>query len=85
MTKASLATIKTVYHSYATAGSYVISITAEDGEFAFYGTTTTYTRLLNKYESMHGYANYPYSGCVTAIELGNNVQINGYAFASLSI
>lgn len=83
MTGTSLTTLTTVYHSYTIAGSYVISITVESGEFAFYGTTSSYTRLLNKFESNVGEYNQAYCGCVTAIELGDSAKINNYAFTCL--
>lgn len=72
-----------VHHEYATAGSYVISIEVKSGEFAFYNQTSSYTMLLGKYELTDDYYNYPYGGCVTAIELGNNVNIRNYAFSKL--
>lgn len=83
MTGTSYTTIKTVQHTYATAGSYVISVEAESGGFAFYGTNGNYTRLINKYESTGNYYNQAYGGCVTAIELGDGVNIGNYAFSRL--
>lgn len=83
MTGTSCSVIKKVQHTYVTAGSYVISVKAESGEFAFYSDTINYTHLLGKYESTDNYYNYSYGGCVTAIELGNGARIGKYAFNRL--
>lgn len=52
MTGTSLTTVKTVQHSYATAGSYIISVETVSGKFAFYNNSPDFTRLLGKYESI---------------------------------
>ena len=83
MTGTSYSVIETVHHEYATAGSYVISVEAESGEFVFRNENSNYTRLLGKYESDGDYYNQSYGGCVTAIELGDGVRVGGYAFTKL--
>ena len=83
MTGTSYTTIVTVQHTYATAGSYVISVEAESGGFAFYSTSSGYTRLLNKDKFTGNYYNQAYGGCVTAIELGDGARVGNDAFSRL--
>ncbi len=83
MTGTSDTTIKTVQHTYATTGNYIISVEVISGGFAFYSTSGESTRLFSKYESVGNYYNYAYGGCVTAIELGNSARIGTNAFVKL--
>ena len=65
-------------HSYASDGDYTISIHADSGSYAFFGTET-YTLLSNS-ASSGGY-NRVYSTSIRSIRIGNDASIGNYAFA----
>ena len=85
VTGTSLTTKKATQHTYATKGSYTITLTATSGSYGLIGasgygffgsnTTVTSTSVLP--------ASAVYSEAVKHIRLGNNVSIQTYAFAYL--
>jgi len=75
----SLTSVQYVQHTYLSAGSYVITLTATSGEFAFYGNQSVWG-LLRKSSTIHGIANTVYLYAVKKIELGNGVIVSDNAF-----
>jgi hypothetical protein len=77
VTGTSLTTIKSVSHTYAAAGDYMIKIHDVSGSFRFYGTIS-YT-LLRKNTTAN--QNKVYANCVQAVRFGSGVpSIGNYAF-----
>ena len=77
VTGTSLTTRKSVSHTYASAGDYMISIGITSGSFTFY-CTSAYT-ILRKGTSAN--VNRVYTNCVKAVRLGNGItSIGQYAF-----
>ena len=79
LTGTSLTTIKTVQHSYASAGDYIITLKVESGEFAFYGTSSL-PYILRKDTSTTANINKVYANSVKKVELGSNAKLRSYAF-----
>ena len=77
VTGTSLSTRKAVPHTYAQAGAYTISISAEgNNRYCFY-SSTVYT-LLRKNTSNN--ENTVYTNAIQHIRIGSNVEIDSYAF-----
>ena len=63
-------------HTYSSTGKYTITISVEDGSWRIGAGTYL---LLGKNESSST-GNVCYSGCVTGVRLGSNVELRTYAF-----
>lgn len=79
LTGTSLTTVKRVQHTYASAGDYVITLTATSGTFGFLGTTNG-TYLLQKTETNSQYISNVYTNSIRKIELGNGVSLGNHSF-----
>ena len=81
LTGTSLTTVKTVQHKFPSAGDYMITLTVESGEFAFYGTNTG-SYLLRTFISASGSAdkNRVYANSVRKVEFGIGAIPKTYAF-----
>ena len=84
LTGTSLTTLKRVQHTYPSAGSYVMTLTATSGSFAFYGTNNVPSCL--RYDtgtsSTTGNRSRVYLNSIQRVELGSGVSIGNYAFSS---
>ena len=82
LTGSSLTSLKYVQHTYPSAGSYVMTLTATDGEFAFYGTSIvpSFLRYDNGTSNSSGYRSGAYLNTIQKIELGDGVCIGQCAF-----
>ena len=78
ITGTSLSAVRSVRHTYASAGNYVITLTVSSGSFSFLGNSTT-TYLLTK-NGTASTAGIVYANAVTRIELGSSAVIGTYAF-----
>ena len=78
ITGASLSTVRTVWHTYASAGNYVITLTVSSGSFSFLGNSSI-TYLLTKNGTANT-AGLVYANAVTRIELGSSAVIGDGAF-----
>ena len=78
LTGTNLTEVKTVQHTYASAGDYVITLTVSSGSFAFYGQSNG-TYLLTKNGAL-GNESIIYANAVTRIEIGSSVSVSNYAF-----
>ena len=78
LTGTNLTEVKTVQHTYASAGDYVITLTVSSGSFAFYGQSNG-TYLLTK-NGAPGNESITYANAVTRIEIGSSVSVSAYAF-----
>ena len=78
LTGTNLTEVKTVQHTYASAGDYVITLTVSSGSFAFYGQLNG-TYLLTK-NGAPGNESITYANAVTRIEIGSSVSVSAYAF-----
>ena len=93
LTGTSLTTLKYVQHTYPSAGSYVMTLTATSGEFAFYGDSNTpsFLRYTTGSSSDIGYKAKGYINTIQKIKLGEGVRIgqrafnNCYSLASITI
>ena len=82
LTGSSLTTIKTVQHTYAAEGDYVITITPATGTtFAFIGASSADSRVLNKTSAGTTSASSPYQCAIRKVELGTGANIGDYAFS----
>ena len=79
LTGTSLTTVKTVQHEFPSAGDYVITLTVESGEFAFYGVRNT-SHILKISETTTAYISRVYTNAIRKIELGTGANIGDYAF-----
>jgi len=80
LTGTSLTSAKTVQHTYASAGDYVITLTAASGTtFAFCGVKNA-AWILTKAGGTAAYVNRVYAAAVRKIELGSAARIGNYAF-----
>ena len=78
VTGTSLTSRKAVPHTYASGGSYMITIHIVSGTFQFYGSSGY--ELLRKDTTVN--ANRVYANCIQSIRLGSNVtKIGDYAFS----
>lgn len=77
VTGTSTSTRLDVPHTYASAGSYTVSISKTSGSGYAFDCSSTYT-LLRKNTTAN--ENKVYSNCVKNIRIGNNVLISDYAF-----
>ena len=80
LTGTSLTTATRVQHTYASAGDYVITLTATSGTFGFYGTSNG-TYLLQKTETNSQYISNVYTNSIRKIELGTGAVLGNYSFA----
>ena len=83
LTGTSLTTVKTVQHTYASAGDYMITLTAASGTtFAFSGSSTYYSYILRKGtgSTQSKSQSYVYRNTIQKIELGSGANIESYAF-----
>lgn len=81
LTGKSLSTAKYVQHIYPSAGSYIMTLTATSGTFAITGSINNESFLRHPPEAN---SRTVYLNAVQKVELGNNVELRGYAFASCS-
>ena len=79
LTGTSLVTVQRVNHTYATAGDYIITLTVSSGSFAFYGSSS-YSFIFSKSVVSSENPDFVYRNCIKKIEIGNNVNIQNYAF-----
>lgn len=79
LTGYSLTSVQQVQHTYASAGSYVITLTVVSGTFALYGTDNN-AHILRKSTSNSSNISKAYSNAVRKVFLGTSVQIKDYAF-----
>ena len=77
VTGTGLTTQKRTKHDYAAAGDYTITIHADSGSYAFFGTNAYY--LLSKNTSTAN-INKVYSNTIQAVRIGNSASIGNYAF-----
>lgn len=80
LTGTNLTEVKTVQHTYASAGDYVITLTVVSGSFSFFGTSSA-TYLLTK-DGTTDYTGRVYANAVTRVEMGSSAEIDNYAFTS---
>lgn len=71
LTGTSIGARKNVQHTYASAGDYVITITATSGTFGFYGASGYY--ILSKQTGSNQYVSRVYTNSIIKIELGTGV------------
>lgn len=79
LTGTSLTTVKTVQHEFPSAGDYVITLTVESGEFAFFGVSST-SHILKVSADAEANISRVYTNAVQKIELGVGAYIGDYAF-----
>ena len=79
LTGMSLTTAVTVQHTYASAGDYVITLTAENGSFAFFGTSNV-AHILKTSADTTTNVSRVYANCIQRIEIGDKANIGTYAF-----
>lgn len=81
LTGTSLTAAKTVQHSYAAPGDYVITLTVTTsiGKFAFYGGSNT-SYILRKDTNTSAHVNKAYTNALKRVELGSGATIGTYAF-----
>ena len=77
-TSTSLTSRQNVQHTYASTGSYTITISPTSGTYAMYGTDAY--PLLHADASTYS-SNLVYSNCVKAVRVGSSCVIGNYAFA----
>ena len=84
LTGTSLTTVKSVQHIYASAGDYMITLTASSGTtFAFYGSSNYYSYILRKATDATNskVPSHIYRNAIQKIELGSGITSLGqYAF-----
>lgn len=83
LTGTSETSVKTVQHTYASAGDYVITLTAATGTtFAFWGSSNTYSTILRvgTSNSLSQVPSNVYRDSIKKIELGSAAKIGAYAF-----
>ena len=78
ITGTSLSVIRTVWHTYASAGNYVITLTVQSGSVSFSGNGTI-AYLLTK-NGIANTASLVYANAVTRVELGSSAVIGDGAF-----
>jgi len=79
LTGTSLTTAKTVQHVFSNAGDYIITLTVENGKFAFFGVNTAAHILKKRTDTTAGISRV-YANAVQRVEMGVNVDIGSYAF-----
>ena len=79
LTGTSLTTLQTADHTYASDGSYIITLTVSSGSFSFYGKNGS-AYILRKDNTTTSQANYVYANAIQKVELGSNANIGNYAF-----
>lgn len=67
-------------HTYASAGDYVISISAVSGSYILQTKVTSYSTILSDDKSGVQSSNSAYLTAVRKIEIGDNVELYHYAF-----
>ena len=84
VTGTSLTSLKYSKHTYASAGSYKITIHVTSGSFSFYNDASGRAGVLTAYgSSSNRRYNREYSRCVTKIRIGTGITtIGNYAFAN---
>lgn len=80
LTGTSLTTAVYRNHEYSSSGKYIIKITVVSGTFSIFGTGNG-SYLFRKGTTITKFANASYLNLITAVELGNNVNLGNYAFA----
>lgn len=75
LTGTSITARQNVQHTYASAGDYVITITATSGTFGFYGASGYY--ILSKQTGSNEYVSRVYTNSIIKIELGTGVASIG--------
>lgn len=80
LTGTSLTAVQRVQHAYASAGDYVITLTATSGTFGFLGTSNG-TYLLQKTTTNSQYISNVYTNSIRKIELGTGAVLGNYSFA----
>lgn len=79
LTGTSLTSLKYVQHVYPSKGDYILTITVQNGKFAFYGTSSI-PSCLRKGTGSSGNENRAYLNAIRKIELGTGANIGNYAF-----
>lgn len=80
LTGTSLTSIKTVQHTYATPGDYVITLAVSGNDkFAFYGVSNT-SYILRKGNNTSSHVNKAYTNALKKVELGAGATLGNYAF-----
>lgn len=69
-------------HNYAVSGSYVIAVGVVSGSVAFIGSSNGYSKVLHSGANVVD-ANRCYYSAVKNVQLGDNIYLKEYAFASL--
>ena len=79
LTGTSLTVVQHTDHEYASAGDYIITLTASSGSFAFYGVSGT-AHILKKDTSTTANIHRVYTNCLQKVEIGTSAGIGNYAF-----
>lgn len=79
LTGTSRSAIKTVQHTYAAAGDYVITLTVSSGYFAFFGKSAT-QQIFRKAENDTANIHNANAACLKKVELGEDCYLGNYAF-----
>ena len=84
MTGTSESTVKYQGHTYASTGSYTISIASSSGTIAFYSTSNGYPSVLLAVDGSNN-KKYcvVYANAISAVRLGSNASVKNYAFCRL--
>lgn len=77
LTGTSLSTAQQVLHTYNKAGRYTITLTATNGEYAIFGSSSSY--LIRKQNGSSDYF-YSTSNALKAVRIGENCVLKNYAF-----